>query len=229
MCKNSIIVLCGGRGTRLKDVWTKPKILAPIADRTYLEILIELLDNHNKKMDITLAIGHNSQDICDFVSQHKLPVKLLNEDHELGTGGAVLNYIDQIKPSRFSVMNGDTLYTKNDLRSFLKLSDEINKNIISAINISKNDRYGSIELGDSLRIFKPNKPVYNDTVFAGIATLNTEQIAYNSKRPISIEQLLNLSAISSSNVMVHSLDNIFYDIGTPESLKGANAWLKSVL
>ena len=40
-----VLILCGGRGTRISKIWQSPKILTPIKETTYLDIMISFLNS----------------------------------------------------------------------------------------------------------------------------------------------------------------------------------------
>ena len=141
MSKQQLLILCGGKGTRLQSVWNKPKILAPVGTTTFLELLLTTLNELDLDLEVTLATGHLSKQIEKYLSKNFDPS--IFEKEELGTGGAVLNYLNHTGVKRLTIMNGDTLYWKLDLQTYFKNSADLNYNSIG-VAIQHNSRYGSI-------------------------------------------------------------------------------------
>ena len=202
MYKHEVLILCGGRGTRLKQVWEKPKILAPIGEYNYLDVMLRALAALNRNISITLATGFMSEYISQYVESRKLQLTLLNEDRELGTGGAVLNFVRQADPKRFTVINGDTLYSHDDFCRFFEASIvNPKKNVISVKKVDQNLRYGSILNSKILKIQKPKQEIENDIVFSGLITLNSADLLESNTRPLSMEYMLNESNIEYDKII----------------------------
>ena len=59
------LILCGGKGTRLRSVVSgRPKVLAEIGDRPFLDILIEDLLRAGFKI-IVLSVGYLKEQVKD--------------------------------------------------------------------------------------------------------------------------------------------------------------------
>lgn len=226
MSELHLLVLCGGKGTRLESVWQLPKVLAPIGNTNYLEILLGVIKETKLEFKITLATGFKSQIIEQYIKKLEDELSISCETTELGTGGAVCNFLAHNKLERISVLNGDTLFSKNDLNCFFQKSLITDRTIIAANKVKLNDRYGSVEKKDHLVIETPTQMKVDDLVYAGLATLNTSHLSSEVSFPISMEQLLNRSYISEDDVEFMELRNGFYDIGTPKSLAEAKEWLE---
>lgn len=131
-----LVIICGGKGTRLKKSY--PKILVKINKKTILEYQIELAKKHGFKKFVLLT-GYKSKMIKEFVKIKKISrnLKIIDEKRKLGTGGALLNslkYLDK----EFCVIFGD-IFTKINL-SKMKLF--FKKNICNSLMvINKNKNY----------------------------------------------------------------------------------------
>ena len=112
--RTNIIILAGGKGTRLAPYTTVfPKPLVPIDDRPILEIVIRQLASYGLN-NITIAVGHLSELIeAFFGSGEKLGVKIdySREEKPLGTV-APIRLIKNLSEN-FLLMNGDVLTTLN--------------------------------------------------------------------------------------------------------------------
>lgn len=119
-----VIVLAGGRGTRLAPYTTVlPKPLMPVGDMPVLEILLRRL-RHAGFTRIHLAVGYLGELIeAYFRDGARLEVELtyLREDEPLGTAGP-LALLDE--PAQLLlVMNGD-LFTSLDFRAVVEFHRE---------------------------------------------------------------------------------------------------------
>lgn len=227
MSNHQVLILCGGKGTRLSTVWNQPKILAPIGKRNYLQVIMDILKETGFCFEFTLATGYKSKEIeSDFICNQK-NIFIQREDQELGTGGALLSFMKNNQYKRFTVMNGDTLFNSSDLKAYFQKILHCSDNVIAVKEVKSNERYGSVETFKKLEIRKPRLKKNNDLVYAGLATFETRNIRDVIKRPISFEDVINKSEIPVSLVSKHILKNGFHDIGTPESLRKAEKWLKS--
>ena len=112
MAHNRVIVLAGGKGTRLRPFTASfPKPLVPIGDQPILAILLAQLARHNFT-SVTLALGHLSELIKAYIVQHKslserLSIDFVEEEAPTGTAGslALVSGLDDT----FLVLNGDVL------------------------------------------------------------------------------------------------------------------------
>ena len=104
------IILCGGKGTRLKPYTVAlPKPLMPIGDYPIIEVIIRQLKSYGFNR-ITLAVNHQAEIFKAFFGNgDKWDIKIdyVLEQKPLGTMGP-LTLIDDLDDS-FLVMNGDIL------------------------------------------------------------------------------------------------------------------------
>lgn len=117
-----IAILCGGKGSRLASVLgDTPKVLAPIGDSTYLDILIARLKTFGAKR-MVLSAGHLAEKISKW-SEYPPPgiaTVLHIETEQEGSSAAVANIRPYLKSDPVMVINGDTL-TNANLCRFLEI------------------------------------------------------------------------------------------------------------
>lgn len=105
-----VVVLCGGLGTRLRTVVSdRPKALAPVADRPFLELQIGLLRDQGAR-HFVLCVGHLAGQVRDtFGDGSGLGVRIdYSEERDLlGTAGA-LKLAERFFAPAAVVVNGDT-------------------------------------------------------------------------------------------------------------------------
>ena len=91
------IVLCGGRGSRLRPLsYYIPKPMVPIGrcERPLLEYILRLMAHHGVR-EVLLLIGYKGEQVRNYFRDGRflgINLTYLNDDPRLpGTGGAVLN------------------------------------------------------------------------------------------------------------------------------------------
>ena len=85
-----VLILCGGLGTRLRDVVKdKPKCLAPINGKPFIDLLLDDLVLQGFQR-IVLATGHLSYQLEQHVKQRNDAEYIISREPEpLGTAGAI--------------------------------------------------------------------------------------------------------------------------------------------
>jgi NDP-sugar pyrophosphorylase family protein len=139
-------ILCGGKGTRFQEVSaTKPKILATVNGRPFIEILITqaLLAGYER---LIFLLGHLSEPIVEFLRASELRkiivLEYLVESEPLGTGGAVRNaLIHYPEINRIFIVNGDTYWA-----SGLPIYANQNEDCISLFQPAYQSDYGGIKV-----------------------------------------------------------------------------------
>ena len=106
-----LVILAGGKGTRLKDrLGDLPKPMIPIGGKPLLEHQVELARAHGFT-DVLLFVHYRAdliQQHLDDGSRWGVRIRYIVEREPLGTAGALLAGFDELAP-RFVVMYGDTM------------------------------------------------------------------------------------------------------------------------
>ena len=109
--KMDAIILAGGKGIRLKDVYDGPKPMAPFIGRPFLEFVIQhLVDQGIEK--IILSVGYLYTDILAHFGNGKkfgVDIEYAIEYEPLGTAGGIRNALRKADTDTVLVVNGDTL------------------------------------------------------------------------------------------------------------------------
>ena len=111
-----VIILAGGLGTRLRSVInTLPKPMAPVADRPFLEYLLDYLISQKITNKFLVSVGYEHQKIIDHFGYKYKEYELtyLIEDTPLGTGGAIRLALNKIETEQALIVNGDNLFNVN--------------------------------------------------------------------------------------------------------------------
>lgn len=106
----SVIVLCGGLGTRLRPVVPDtPKSLAPVGGRPFLDILLSFLKEQGLR-HVILAVGYGGDKIKrHYAANRSFDVVFSEETTPLGTGGAFKKALPLTRSKEVIAVNGDTL------------------------------------------------------------------------------------------------------------------------
>ena len=225
------LILCGGLGTRLKSIIGRtPKSLAPLKQKTFLDFQLGWLFKRGFE-NITLLTGYKSEEIKNYLENNiinknnRLKITIVKEDKQLGTGGAILNYLQKTEnKSSFVVLNGDT-YSDLNFNDFLNFCYEDNK-ITIASTFSKNCfRYGSLSIlkENYLQGFN-EKSILRKTGWINAGVYYFPKNIYSEfnlqREEFSLENDFFPYLLSQNKVIkVFKTKCEFIDIGTPVSLQ----------
>jgi NDP-sugar pyrophosphorylase family protein len=222
------LILAGGLGTRLQGVLhDRPKPMAPVAGRPFLEYLVLQLLRAGVER-VVLSTGHLGEHIAaHFGDGAALGVRIVysHESRPAGTGGAVKLAERHLEGDRFLVMNGDS-FVAADLATVIDAHRARSALVTMALTrVADASRYGSVERGDDGRI---TRFVEKGAAAAGAPGLINSGI-YVLERALldripepgpasSLERDLFPSLIGRPFFGVE-LEGFFKDIGVPDDYK----------
>jgi len=223
--KIDTVILAGGLGTRLRSVIKdKPKCLAPINGKPFIDILLDDCINQGLRRFI-LCVGYLKEQVIEHLNQRNdCEIVFSVENTPLGTGGALKNAEIYIKSDPFLVMNGDTLnyFNINDFFRFHRLKKSF-LSIVLANKKIQND-YGSVAIDQNSKIIgfiEKNKRNKNRVVNAGIYMFNMN-IIKNIKSISSLEKDFLPFVINEIDCFGYKIKKPFVDIGTGNTYYLAN-------
>ncbi len=233
-----LLVLCGGLGTRLRQaVSDRPKALAAIGDRPFLDFLLEHFVHHGIAR-IILCTGY----LGDYIDRHYADTRhvyelvIAREPSPMGTAGAVKQVERLIRSDPFMVVNGDSLIDvdPNELLEFHAVKQ--GWATIALASADARHDVGFVTLGPHGQVtaFLEKRsgqasPYHN----AGLYVISKAVLAeIPERRPLSIESDV-LPGLLPRGVFGFVSDAPLYDIGTPERLgafaRDRHNWPGSVL
>ncbi len=229
-----VVILCGGLGKRLRPVvFSQPKVLAKIGEKTFLGVLINSLVLHGFK-NMILSVGYLKEQIeshfSDYRKNYDYTISFSEEEEPLGTGGALKKAKSQVGSNPFMVMNGDSI-CKVNFRSFIDFHVE-KKALLSIVLVpSRTARdYGSVTLNDLQRITGFNEKITGKSenlINAGVYLMEKNIFSYMPKQNgFSLEYDL-FPKIIDNRCYGFLTEGEFIDIGTPERYKKAINLLES--
>lgn len=217
-----VVILAGGKGTRLLPFTvTFPKPLVPIGDMPILELLLRQLFRSGFR-EVTLTLGHLSELIRAFVSQHigkslsELKIGYVTENEPTGTAGS-LRLVPGLTET-FLVANGDLLTNLNFaelVRFHRQTGAELT--IASHVNRVKID-FGVLELDPAGGLVNyVEKPEKNYHVSMGIYVYEPSVLDLIPEGKYLDFPTLVLDLLAQKRkVAVYPFEGMWLDIGRPD-------------
>lgn len=223
-----VVILCGGLGTRLRSaVSDRPKALAPIGERPFLELQIELLRDQGAR-HFVLCVGHMAEQVeAAFGDGTPLGVRIdysREGDRLLGTGGA-LRLAGRFFAPAAVVVNGDTYldFDHNRLVEHHRASGGAATLTLARLNDPR--RFGSVELTASGTVagFREKDPTGTTTGWLNAGAYVIER-ALIERIPGGVPSSLERDAFPAAirdglSIAALPSERAFYDIGTPEDFR----------
>ena len=220
-----VVILCGGKGTRLQPVISdRPKALAAFGDTTFLDILIASLKSHGFKKFI-LCTGYMKEQIkYHFKDTKDIKILFSEEDEPLGTGGALKKAESLIQSETFIVMNGDSICDMNflDFYQFHK-----NKNMLlsmALVRTKESKDFGTVVTNELHEITSFNEKVVTDNlclINAGIYFMQKEIFSHMPDRSRFSLELDFFPQMIGERCAGFIIDRQLIDIGTPDRYEKA--------
>jgi len=225
------IILSGGKGTRLQSVVADvPKPMAQVADRPFLEFLLDELVKADYKR-VVLSVGYKWEVIQDhFGTEYRgLEIDYAVENEPLGTGGAIMLALEKTVSDHVLVLNGDT-YFEVDLNAFLEAHLASNSPLsIGLKRMANPDRYGTVEV-EGERILRFNEKVAgldSGLINAGVYALDKQAFsALDLPLKFSFEEEILEKLVGTWNIFGSEAQEFFIDIGIPEDYRKADAYFR---
>lgn len=221
------VILCGGRGSRLKKISKGlPKPMVKIGGRPFLDILIEHLSKFGIKRFI-LAAGYRSNVIKDYFTKHRkkgIRILVCPEKEFLGTGGALKNSKRLIRSNVFIVLNGDSIFNF-DPTGLLNFHLEKNSLITMVItSLSDAEDAGVVMINREARITGfLEKQVSPGSGYKNCGMYICGKSVFDSlprKKKFSLEKDF-FGKMSKGRLYGYVINEGFMDIGTPARYRKA--------
>ncbi|MFH1477253.1 MAG: nucleotidyltransferase family protein [Verrucomicrobiota bacterium] len=227
------IILLGGKGTRLQGLYPdRPKALAPIAGRPFLEWQLAWLARHGIS-DVHLAAGYKAQAIRDWAATAMQggAITVSAEPAPLGTGGGLKFTEKFIRTDPFLILNGDSLLPDLDFKAFTEDGSKSSALATLAITrIESAGRYGIVEFDARKRVtaFR-EKAVHTGGWINGGAYL-AHQALLNHIEPdknLSLETDVFPALCAKGQLGVFFSTPPLLDMGTPDGIRSMEEYLRN--
>lgn len=186
--------------------------------------------------DVILSTGYRAETVAAHFTREPLPgvtVQCVPEPQPLGTAGGFLNAIRAHAgtPAGWLVLNGDSLVFADLAALARQLEEEAAAAVVLGREVPDAARFGTLLIGPDQRLlgFQEKQPGRGRGVIsAGVYLLRPTLLAeFPARTPLSFETdvfpALTARAVS---VKVRVVDAPFLDIGTPETLPQAEAFIQ---
>lgn len=224
-----LLVLAGGKGTRLKSaVPNLPKVLAPINGKPFVDLQIESWLSQGVT-SITFILHHDADLIRSYIhSQYKILVEngfisFVVDPYPLDTGGALFNTIKELNLiNNFLVTNADTW-----LSSGLKKVWSSKPPSIGIIKVQDTSRYGEVTfLENKILSFKEKENSSQEGfINAGLSLLSPINFKNQKKEIFSLERDFMPSLVNKKELNAVILNTNFIDIGIPDDYQRFCKWV----
>ncbi len=221
---NTALILCAGYGKRLNPITLKiPKPLIKINEISLLENSINFLEKLQVK-SIKINTFYLNEKISDFILSYKsnLKIEILNDgDQILDTGGGILNLMNRSNENDFIVINPDTLWSDNYLKTTINMMnyyfEKKVKNLLMVVN--KKNSFDNRMKGDfSLINNQLLKNKENNFIYTGLQILNKSLFEKEKVLPFSVNKIWDdalrneiLYGFESKEHFIHLTDLMIYN------------------
>jgi D-glycero-alpha-D-manno-heptose 1-phosphate guanylyltransferase len=224
------IVLAGGFGTRLASVIQgMPKVLAPVGDRPFLELLLQRLRQKGIER-VILSVGYLAGMIRERFGERfgGLELAYAVEEEPLGTGGAVRRALAMAGSGAVFVLNGDTLV---DLDYAAMLARHLECGVAVSIAVAEAadcTRYGRVFVRENRVVgFAEKGQPGPGKINTGAYVMNRDVFAsYKMPAAFSLEMDFFAPRIQELRPLAFLTSGYFIDIGIPEDLLRAQRELE---
>ena len=226
-----VAILAGGLGTRLRGaIGDRPKVLAPVAGRAFLDLLLDRLAAQGFRR-VVLLLGHRAEIVLAHLAAHPrtdLAVATTIEPQPLGTAGALRAALPLLTSDPVMVLNGDTL-TGFEAATFIAVHARSGASAtLLAVEVPDAGRYGALEIdvqGRLLRFHEKRAGAGPGLINAGVYLLGRGFLdGLAASTGPSLERDV-LERQPPATLATWRTTSPFIDIGTPESLAQAPAVL----
>ena len=222
------VVLAGGLGTRLRDLFPGiPKAMVPVLGRPFLEYVLESVRSAGLDR-VVLCVGHLKERIRDHFrdgSTFGLRIVYSDEETPLGTAGAVRKAMSLIG-GPFFLLNGDT-YLDLDFRAMVLAHEEARNNCgaigtIAVRGVPDPKASGKVVIDTAGRIIsfheKDDRVPGPSLVNAGIHFWDPSVFRHiEETAPSSLEHDVIPAALRDGVILCgFQVSGEFFDIGTKE-------------
>lgn len=230
------IILVGGKGTRTRHLYPDlPKPLIPACGKPFLHWVTRWVAAQGET-HVIYSAGHLAEKIAAWVEKEQaadptIVRELVAEKEPLGTGGAAVLCAAKGGAELYLVANGDSLVVTSLGPAYTRLAaDTALDGVILGVELEDATRYGCVDMdGDGiLRGFREKRSEHG-LVNGGIYLLKRCLFEeYEAGRALSIEYDCFPTWLKRGRrIGVLPVKAPFLDIGTPESLIQADAFIAS--
>jgi dTDP-glucose pyrophosphorylase len=223
--ENWVVLMAGGRGTRLRPLTeSAPKPLLTVGDKPLLETILESFIEQNFKR-FYMAVHYRADMIRDHFgdgSKWDAEILYIEEEKRLGTAGA-LRLIPERPQSPMIIMNGDLLTRINFQHLLDYHRQHASKATMCVRAYDFRVPFGVVQIEDNRIKGIDEKPLHSFFVNAGIYVLEPEVIdRIPEGQPYDMTTLFEDIIKSEDTTAVFPIHEYWLDVGRMDDLDQAN-------
>ncbi|TCR70035.1 sugar phosphate nucleotidyltransferase [Bosea sp. BK604] len=225
------VILAGGQGTRIRALFPDvPKPLIPVAGRPFLDWLTAYLAAAGLR-SFVYSTGYKGSQIADWCRNGAFPdCRRISvyEDQPLGTGGGLLNCVDDAA-DWLLVANGDGLcMTGIDALLALRHEPEVDGGLIG-VHVADTSPYGSLDSDEAGRLLRfrekqPGTGYVNSGIYLFRKSI-LEPLRRQGASSLERDLIPEMLAAGRTLKVVRCAEAPFIDIGTPEAVARADEFV----
>jgi len=195
--------------------------MAPVNDKPFLEYLLNFLTGQDIQR-VILSVGHKHEMIEEhFKDRYKhIVISYAIEDEPLGTGGGIVNALQQVEGEMAFAMNGDSMF-RIDLQAMLNHHLKNEADLTMALRfLDDTSRFGTVKIDSTRRVtgFVEKKQDSGEGYINGGIYLINKRFLTSSTfgKKFSIEKDCFEKCYKNSGLYGFPAKGYFLDIGVPE-------------
>jgi UDP-N-acetylglucosamine diphosphorylase / glucose-1-phosphate thymidylyltransferase / UDP-N-acetylgalactosamine diphosphorylase / glucosamine-1-phosphate N-acetyltransferase / galactosamine-1-phosphate N-acetyltransferase len=191
------VILAAGEGKRVRPLTrSRPKAMIPVANRPIIEYVIEALLKNGIR-EIIVVVGYRKEQVTRFLNHLDVPIEVVVQDKQLGTGHALLSAKSKIHDN-FLVLPGDNYI---DPSSIARIKDLPNAMLVKEHPNPSN--FGVVMLNEGHVTGIVEKPEYASSfmVSTGIYSLTREIFSHIKENDLTDA----ISSMIESGVKIHGI------------------------
>lgn len=215
------VILCGGLGTRLRPALAeKPKPMADVNGRPFLEILIDSVARQNFRRFI-LCTGYKADAIAaHFTARPGREYVFSQETEPLGTAGALKLCEPLCREDIFLALNGDSICPLNLSELIRAHQSRSALATIAVVPSGERDDGGRVDFGPDgiVRGFLEGGQGNDRFINAGVYIFDRRIFDHIPAGKSSSLESDILPGLAGRGLYAHPCSERLYDIGTPQRL-----------
>ncbi len=225
-----VVILCGGKGTRLGiETKTVPKPMVKIDKNPILVHILKLYENYGYK-DFILALGHKGQYIKKFFKKRKsnLKIKLVETGKNSLTGTRLLKLKRYLSDEEdFMLTYGDGLSNQNLKK--LVLFHKSHKKIGTMTVVRPPVRFGEVSLdGKNVKKFKEKPQIKSGWINGGFFVFNRKFFKFlNTKSNEMLERAPLENLVKKRELKAFKHNGFWQCMDTPRDKEFLKKLIKS--
>jgi NDP-sugar pyrophosphorylase family protein len=226
VAETPVVVLAGGRGTRIAPVTRDllPKALLPVAGRPFLDHVLDWLEDEGVRTAV-LAVGFLGEQVRAHCGTRwgRMHLRYSDEgEQRLGTGGALRRALTLVPelPRSFAV-NGDTWFP-------VDLAELLSRHVLSGAAVTvalarqaDRSRYGAVGVAPDGRVVAFDEKAESGPGWINGGVYCVERAALDAlpDAAFSLEREVLFPMAKAGTVFALTAEVPFCDIGQPESYR----------